>query len=218
MNILEEAEKLTGGDRQKDYGHPAEDYARVAAMWTAILGTEVAPDKAALCMIAIKISRLCNSRKLDSLVDIAGYARVIELIWERIPELLEKKKAVMADAPTGEGAGPLVYISGPMSGCPNLNFPAFHAAAERLRSLGARVINPAESVQHSSWSWADYMLQDLAMITLRRPCLIATLEGWPKSKGAQLEVMFASGLEIPAVPLKDAERRIRQLIKQGGTK
>ena len=37
-----------------------------------------------------------------------------------------------------------VYISGPMSGLPELNFPAFHAAAASLRAKGLDVVNPAE--------------------------------------------------------------------------
>ena len=37
-----------------------------------------------------------------------------------------------------------IYVSGPMSGLPDLNFPAFHAAAAELRALGHTVVNPAE--------------------------------------------------------------------------
>ena len=37
-----------------------------------------------------------------------------------------------------------IYIAGPMTGLPDLNFPTFHTEAARLRSLGHEVINPAE--------------------------------------------------------------------------
>lgn len=37
-----------------------------------------------------------------------------------------------------------VYISGPMSGLPDLNFPAFNAAAQQLRELGLDAVNPAD--------------------------------------------------------------------------
>lgn len=37
-----------------------------------------------------------------------------------------------------------IFISGPMTGLPDHNFPAFEAAAKRLRDDGHFVINPAE--------------------------------------------------------------------------
>lgn len=37
-----------------------------------------------------------------------------------------------------------IYLSGPMRGIPDLNYPAFDAAAERISSLGHEVINPAQ--------------------------------------------------------------------------
>ena len=37
-----------------------------------------------------------------------------------------------------------IYCAGPMTGLPELNFPAFHAEAARLRAFGYEVINPAE--------------------------------------------------------------------------
>ena len=38
----------------------------------------------------------------------------------------------------------IIYIAGPMTGRPDLNFPAFHAAATTLRDAGFDVVNPAE--------------------------------------------------------------------------
>ena len=35
-----------------------------------------------------------------------------------------------------------IYIAGPMSGLPEMNYPAFFAEATRLRGLGYEVINP----------------------------------------------------------------------------
>ncbi len=78
--ILEEAAKLVHGDRGQDYGDPSDDFAKTAKMWSAILGVEVTPDKIPLCMIAVKISRLCNSYKRDSVVDIAGYAECLSMM------------------------------------------------------------------------------------------------------------------------------------------
>lgn len=37
-----------------------------------------------------------------------------------------------------------VYIAGPVSGHGDYNYPAFHAAAKKLRSMGLEVLSPAE--------------------------------------------------------------------------
>lgn len=82
--ILDEAAKLTSQDRQAVYGHPADDYARTAAMWSAYLGVEVTALQAQMCMVLVKVSRLANTpTHRDSLVDIAGYARTYEMTLEK---------------------------------------------------------------------------------------------------------------------------------------
>lgn len=82
--VLEEALRLVGGDRQESYGHPIFDFTRTAGLWTQVLGKEVTPQQVALCMILVKISREVNKHKRDNLVDIAGYARTLEMVWERL--------------------------------------------------------------------------------------------------------------------------------------
>lgn len=74
-DVLEEALRLTKGDRNNSYGPPTQDFARTAAMWSAILGCEVKPKHVALCMIALKLSRATWAAKRDNWTDIAGYAR-----------------------------------------------------------------------------------------------------------------------------------------------
>lgn len=81
-NILEEANRLVHGDRQADYGHPLDDFSKTALMWQAILGVPVTAEQVGLCMIAVKISRLCNRPKRDSVVDIAGYAATVQMVTE----------------------------------------------------------------------------------------------------------------------------------------
>lgn len=81
---LEEATRYVYGNRNNDYGHPAEDYARTAKMWSAILGIDITPQQAILCMIAVKLSRLTNDHtKRDSAVDVAGYAECLVRVNRR---------------------------------------------------------------------------------------------------------------------------------------
>lgn len=79
-SILSEAYSLVHGARRQSYGHPREDYGRVAKMMTAILGVDVTPAKAILCMLAVKISRECHCPARDNRVDIAGYTECLDLV------------------------------------------------------------------------------------------------------------------------------------------
>jgi hypothetical protein len=79
-SILAEAHRLVHGQRGQDYGHPYEDFSRTAKIWSAILGIEVTPQQAILCMIAVKISRECHRPKRDNRVDIAGYAEALDMV------------------------------------------------------------------------------------------------------------------------------------------
>jgi len=84
--VLAEAIRITDGARQSDYGHPRDDFARTALMWTGILagklreGAEVTAEDVPLCMIAVKLARQSHRHKRDNLVDIAGYARTAAMV------------------------------------------------------------------------------------------------------------------------------------------
>lgn len=91
-----------------------------------------------------------------------------------------------------------VYISGPMTGIPEFNYPAFHAAEAAWAAAGWEVLNPARNPD--GLSWAEYMRLDIAMVL--RADMLVTLPGWEASRGAQLEWTIATALDIPVA---DAE-------------
>ncbi len=97
-------------------------------------------------------------------------------------------------------SAPHIYISGPMTGHPEYNFPAFEQAANRLRAIGFEVTSPHEFGEGGDKSWADYLRKDLiAMLT---DCnAVATLPGWEQSRGAMLEVHVAAalGMQVSSV-------------------
>jgi hypothetical protein len=85
-----------------------------------------------------------------------------------------------------------VYVAGPMTGLPDLNFTAFNAEAARLRADGLFVLNPAEHGVVVEAEWGDYLRHDIAgLVSCER---IHFLPGWQGSKGARLEHAVAAWL------------------------
>ena len=78
MNILQEAEEIINGDRKESYGNVNFSFGRIAALWSNILKSKINRRQVGLCMIALKIIREENKHKPDNLIDIAGYAALIE--------------------------------------------------------------------------------------------------------------------------------------------
>jgi Domain of unknown function (DUF6378) len=74
-DVLEEALRITRGDRNAQYGQPDQDFKRTAAMWSAMKGVEFEAREVAMFMVALKLSRETHQKKRDNWVDIAGYAR-----------------------------------------------------------------------------------------------------------------------------------------------
>src|SRR5688572_16361963 len=78
MSVAKEADAVVNGDRATDYGSPLENLGRTADLWSPILGIKVTPEQVGLCMIALKIARQTFRYKHDNLVDICGYAVVLQ--------------------------------------------------------------------------------------------------------------------------------------------
>lgn len=87
------------------------------------------------------------------------------------------------------------YIAGPMTGLPELNYPAFHAAEKHLTDNGLSVENPAVN-NIPGGSWEDYMR--LGLTQLLRCKRLYMLNGWESSKGAVFELYTARllGMEV----------------------
>lgn len=84
------------------------------------------------------------------------------------------------------------YISGPMTGLPDANYPAFSAAAARLRRMGITVVDPSCNGLPANAAWQDHMREDIRM--LMECDSIHMLPGWSRSRGATLEHTIAVGL------------------------
>ena len=93
-----------------------------------------------------------------------------------------------------------VYLSGPMTGIADNNFPAFHEWAARLRADGFDVVSPAELPEAETWELC--LRKD--MRELPTCDAIALMPGWERSKGAHLELHVAHrlGMEVMPLPLQ----------------
>lgn len=91
--ICEIADFLTSEDRIKDYGHPVDNFADIAAMWSVILRIPITPTQVGLCNVATKICRHLNKEKRDNLIDMAGYAKTLDIISQ-----YEKEKIYQEDS------------------------------------------------------------------------------------------------------------------------
>ena len=93
-----------------------------------------------------------------------------------------------------------IYISGPISGLPDGNRPAFARMAATLRSKGWVVVNPHDLfTADAEESWEGYMRKDLAaLLTCTH---IVMLPEWEQSRGAQLEKLVADAVGIRALVL-----------------
>jgi hypothetical protein len=114
-----------------------------------------------------------------------------------------------------------VYVAGPMRGIPEFNFPAFNAAAARLRAEGHEVFNPAErdnerhgvdiskgnaagceeiAAKEHGFNLRVALGEDLAFICAHAEA-IALLPGWEHSMGARAEHATALALGLRVIDL-----------------
>jgi hypothetical protein len=82
-SILTEADRLTSTDRRATYGHPSDNFGRIAQMLNAYLGDKVSTPLDAtdvgMMQALTKIARHGHSRKRDNLTDLCGYARCVSV-------------------------------------------------------------------------------------------------------------------------------------------
>lgn len=93
-----------------------------------------------------------------------------------------------------------IYVSGPMTGIVDYNFPEFRRAADSLNRAGYEAVDPSRHGVDLD-SWGDYVKRDLVdMLTCDA---VALLRGWEESRGARLEVHVALELGMPVTSVAD---------------
>lgn len=94
----------------------------------------------------------------------------------------------------------VLYVSGPMSGLPECNYPEFFRVGELLEEAGYRVVNPAKNDTGSSYR--EILRGDLLLLVQNCDGM-ALLDGWENSKGATLEHHIAEVLQMDIRPYRE---------------
>lgn len=125
-----------------------------------------------------------------------------------------------------------VYLSGPMSGYENFNFPAFEEAAYILRELGHDVFSPHEqgwgngdpdTGTVSEEEYQEFLREDFKQVS--QADVVYVLPGWEGSRGAMREIQvarwcsipvidFTSGQEVPAWMGVEQDDLLQRFIKE----
>ena len=82
QSILSEAEEIVNGIRHSDYGDARESFGRVATIASVMTGKELAPEDCCAVLMAVKLVRESFNHKRDNLVDLCGYAELMNQLKE----------------------------------------------------------------------------------------------------------------------------------------
>lgn len=97
---------------------------------------------------------------------------------------------------------PIIYLSGPITGTPQNNYPEFKKVEERMNAVGLKVLVPHdffEGMDTSEFKHNDYMR--ICIEKMMKATLIVTLKGWEDSVGCKMEINIARELNIPVQPV-----------------
>ena len=81
-SVCAEADRLVDTEKDSDYGPPKEDFEVVATLWSEYLNRNLTAHNVGVMLLLLKVRRLMRKYKRDTLVDICGYAKCLEMIEE----------------------------------------------------------------------------------------------------------------------------------------
>lgn len=82
-SILDEAKDIRSNSRQSDYGDAVANFENISKMASLITGKELSPYDCVAVQIAVKLCRQGFHKKRDNMVDLAGYADIMQLIVDQ---------------------------------------------------------------------------------------------------------------------------------------
>lgn len=107
-----------------------------------------------------------------------------------------------------------VYISGPMSGYEDFNFPAFMEMEKKLSEIENVIpVNPvyiSKSVEREMLkpNYEDYLKKDIEALLHCNAVIL--LDDWEKSRGCNIEVAVAGYFNIPCFKSIDEVKNFKE--------
>jgi hypothetical protein len=105
-----------------------------------------------------------------------------------------------------------IYLSGPMKGYPESNYPLFNTVAALLRKAGFEVYNPAEFEHDEAVFPLRKAFAEYSKFICEKADIIVLLPAWDKSLGVSAELALAKNCGLRVVELKDAILGIDSLL------
>lgn len=103
----------------------------------------------------------------------------------------------------------VIYLSGPMKGYPESNYPLFVRVSGILRDAGHTVYNPSEfkwdGTDHAQFPIRQAFCAYSRFICLQA-CTIVLLPGWEKSLGVSAELALARNCKLDIVEFIETEK------------
>lgn len=81
-SILVEAREITTKARNQNYGSPKESFEKVAKIASILSNKRITEVDCINIMIATKLARESHKHNRDNLVDVAGYAEILNNLYE----------------------------------------------------------------------------------------------------------------------------------------
>lgn len=207
-DILRRADAIAGEDRARDYGHPRDNFRRIADLWEAYMRNRpdpempVEPEDVAAMMILMKIARQQHTPKDDNLLDIAGYVKCWDMLRDDpqhvdAPGPLEVQSLRTHDDGQETPDPGFWYLATPYRAYKGPRAVAYgHAArqAALFSDAGIPVFSPivhshiiashTERLVEESPEWVDL---DMPMVRAARGVIVCMLPGWEQSAGIHRE-------------------------------
>jgi hypothetical protein len=121
----------------------------------------------------------------------------------------------------------IIYLSGAISGEPDLGKPLFDSVANELRAAGHTVCNPHDFDREHGVKSSDavfggsnnmlrrqVLLRDCAFICNEAQMVVA-LSSWKRSRGSRMEIALAKAIGIPVRYLREkrSKRNHKRVLK-----